>query len=113
MVRKYRELHAWQVGFSLARLIYAITALFPKAKTFGLTAQIQRAAVSIPGNLAEGTRRASDEKFAHIARGSLNEMETPLLLAQEFGYCQLTADLLNEIERLHALLNGLRNPLNT
>ncbi len=72
--------------------------------------------MSIPSNLAEGAGRGSSKEFAHfvhIARGSLNEMETQLLLAQEFGYCQLTADLLHEIERLHALLNGLRNSLNT
>jgi four helix bundle protein len=114
-VRKYRELHAWQAGFSLARQMYELTAAFPREEAFGLTSQIRRAVVSVPSNLAEGTGRASKKEFAqfvHISRGSLNEMETQLLLAQELGYCRLSDDLLQDIERLHALLNGLRNSLN-
>ena len=114
-MRTYRELHAWQVGFALARRIYEVSAAFPKDEAFGLTAQIRRAAVSIPCNLAEGAGRAGPKEFAHfvhIARGSLNEMETQLLLAQDLGYCRIDADLHHDIERLHALLNGLRNSLN-
>lgn len=116
VARKYRELHAWQVGFSLARQIYEVTVVFPKEEVLGLTAQIRRSAVSIPSNLAEGAGRSSHKEFAHfvhIARGSFNEMETQLLLAQEVGFCQLTPDWLHDIGRLHALLNGLRNSLNT
>lgn len=115
MVRKYRELHAWQVGFALARRIYELSAAFPKEESFGLTSQIRRAAVSVPSNLAEGAGRASKKEFAqfvHFARGSLNEMGTQLLPAQELGCCQPTADIQHDIERLHALLNGLRNSLN-
>jgi four helix bundle protein len=114
-VRNYRELHAWQVGFSLARQAYELTSRFPQQEIFGLTSQIRRAAVSVPSNLAEGAGRASKKEFAHfvhVARGSLNEMETQLLLAQELSYCRLSDDLLQDIERLHALLNGLRNSLN-
>ncbi|MCK9517081.1 MAG: four helix bundle protein [Ottowia sp.] len=114
-MRSYRELHAWQVGFSLARQIYTLTAAFPPEESWGLTSQIRRAAVSVPSNLAEGAGRASRKEFSqfvHIARGSLNEMETQLLLAQALGFCQLSDDLLDRIERLHALLNGLRNSLN-
>ena len=114
-MRNYRELHAWQVGFSLARQLYELTAVFPREEVFGLTSQIRRAAVSVPSNLAEGAGRASKKEFVqfvNIARGSLNEIETQLLLAQELGYCQLSDDLQQNIERLHALLNGLRNSLN-
>ena len=90
-MRNYRELHAWQVSFSLARQIYEVTATFPREEMFGLTSQLRRAAVSLPSNLAEGAGRASKKEFVqfvHIARGSLNEMETQLLLAQELGYCR-------------------------
>jgi four helix bundle protein len=69
----------------------------------------------VPSNLAEGAARASKKEFVqfvNIARGSLNEMETQLLLAQELDYCRLPDDLQQNIERLHALLNGLRNSLN-
>ena len=89
--------------------------MFPKEEVFGLTSQLRRAAVSLPSNLAEGAGRASKKEFVHfvhIARGSLNEMETQLLLAQDLGYCRLSDSLLHDIERLHALLNGLRNSLN-
>jgi four helix bundle protein len=113
-VRNYRELHAWQVGFTLAKQMYALTAAFPREEVFGLIAQIRRAAVSVPSNLAEGAGRGSKKEFAQfisIARGSLNEMETQLLLAQELGYCHISDDLRQDIERLYALLNGLRNSL--
>ena len=95
--------------------MYELTAVFPKEETFGLTSQIRRAAVSVPSNLAEGAGRASKKEFVqfvHVARGSLNELETQLLLAQELGYCRLSDNLLQDVERLHALLNGLRNSLN-
>jgi four helix bundle protein len=114
-VRKYRELTAWQVAFALARRVYEVTESFPKHEAFGLTSQLRRAAVSIPSNLAEGAGRGGKKEFAHfvtLARGSLNELETQLLIAQELQYCRLTDDLTQEIERLFALLNGLRNSLN-
>jgi four helix bundle protein len=114
-VRNYRDLLAWQVSFELARLVYELTESFPKHEVFGLTAQMRRAAVSIPSNLAEGAGRGGKKDFAHfvtMGRASLNELETQLLLAQALGYCELTDALQQQIERLFALLNGLRNSLN-
>ncbi|WP_297747019.1 four helix bundle protein [Hydrogenophaga sp.] len=114
-VRNYRELVAWQVSFALARRIYEITEAFPRNEMFGLTSQLRRAAVSIPSNLAEGAGRSTRKEFAHfvtMARGSLNEMETQVLLAKELGFVQGADDLALDIERLFALLNGLRNSLN-
>ena len=115
-MRNYRELVAWQVAFALARRIYEMTDSFPTQEAFGLTSQLRRAAVSIPSNLAEGAGRAGKKEFAHfvtLARGSLNELETQLLLAQELHYCTLPDELTQDIERLFALLNGLRNSLNS
>ncbi len=114
-MRNYRELTAWQVAFALVRRIYEMTEPFPKHEVFGLTSQLRRAAVSIPSNLAEGAGRGGKKEFAHfvtLARGSLNELETQLLLAQDLNYCTLPDDLTQDIERLFALLNGLRNSLN-
>lgn len=114
-MRNYRQLVAWQVAFALARRIYEVTETFPKSEMFGLVTQLRRAAVSIPSNLAEGAGRSGAKEFAHfvtIARGSLNELETQLLLAGELGFCETIDDLTQEIERLFALLNGLRNSLN-
>ena len=114
-MRNYRNLQAWQVSFELARLVYELTESFPKHEIFGLTAQMRRAAVSIPSNLAEGAGRGGKKDFAHfvtMARASLNELETQLLLAQALGYWEMTDAMQQRNERLFALLNGLRNSLN-
>jgi four helix bundle protein len=114
-VRNYRNLQAWQVSFELVRLVYELTESFPKHEIFGLTAQMRRAAVSIPSNLAEGAGRSGKKEFVHfvtMARASLNELETQWLLAQALGYCEMTDAMQQRIERLFALLNGLRNSLN-
>ncbi len=114
-MRNYRNLQAWQVSFELVRLVYELTESFPKNEIFGLTAQMRRAAVSIPSNLAEGAGRSGKKEFVHfvtMARASLNELETQWLLAQALGYCEMTDSMQQRIERLFALLNGLRNSLN-
>ena len=114
-MRKYRELVAWQVGFDLAKRIYLLTDAFPKSEAFGLASQMRRAAVSIPSNLAEGAGRSTKRDFAQfvtIARGSLNELETQYLLAQELGFCAGDDEVNSMIERLYGLINGLRNTLN-
>lgn len=114
-MRNDRNLQAWQVSFELARLVYELTESFPKHEIFGLTAQMRRAAVSIPSNLAEGAGRGGKKEFVHfvtMASASLNELETQWLLAQALGYCEMTDSMQQLIERLFALLNGLRNSLN-
>ena len=72
---------------SLARLVYDVAGDFPKGETFGLTAQMRRAAVSIPSNIAEGQARYSKREFTHFlrnSRGSLAELETQILLARDW-----------------------------
>ncbi|MDO5289761.1 MAG: four helix bundle protein [Pseudomonadota bacterium] len=116
-MRNFRDLLAWQVSFELARLVYQHTERFPQEETFGLKSQMRRAAVSIPSNLAEGAGRSTKKEFSHfvtVARGSLNELQTQVLLSAALGF--LTQDSLPplqaRIDRLYALLNGLRNSLN-
>ena len=77
----------------LAREVYRGTGSFPKHELYGLTQQIRRAAVSVPSNVAEGKGRHSDKEFAHFlfnARGSLLELQTQLILAEELEYLSVS-----------------------
>ena len=92
----YRELKVWRLAMELAEDVYKLCAEFPRQEVYGLTSQLQRAAVSIPSNIAEGQARNSSKEFNHflgIARGSLAELETQIMLAQHLGY--LTEEEIN------------------
>ena len=85
----YKNLQIWQKGMEMAKNLYSLTKKFPKEELYGLTSQIRRSSLSIPSNIAEGSRRISDKEFANfilIARGSLAETETQIILAEEFDY---------------------------
>jgi four helix bundle protein len=76
-------------SYEVAREVYRGTEKFPRHELYGLTQQIRRAAISVPSNIAEGKGRHSDKEFAHFlcnARGSLLELETQLILAEELEY---------------------------
>ncbi|HEX8220640.1 MAG TPA: four helix bundle protein [Chloroflexia bacterium] len=116
-IRSYRDLIAWQKAMDLVEHIYVGTRNWPKAELYGLTNQVQRAAVSVPSNIAEGQGRTSTKEFLHhlsIARGSLFEVETQLLIAQRLNYLTKTdADrLLSEAGEISRLLSGLLRSLN-
>ena len=84
MTTHFRELDVWRLSMDLAGLVYQLTATFPREERFGLSAQMQRAAVSIPSNIAEGNARQSRRQYAHfisIASGSNAELQTQLQLA--------------------------------
>ncbi|MER8433897.1 four helix bundle protein [Mesorhizobium caraganae] len=87
-IESYRDLIVWQQAMDLAVSIYEITRAWPKDERYGLTAQVRRAATSVPANIAEGygrESRASYQQFLRIAQGSLKELETHLLIAQRVG----------------------------
>ena len=89
MIRSYRDLHVWQVGVRLVIVSYEVGRLLPTDERFGLTAQIRRAAVSIPANVAEGHGRSSRGDYRHhvwIAAGSLRELETLFAIVTELKY---------------------------
>jgi four helix bundle protein len=89
MVNSYKDLIVWQKAMALTEMIYALTQSFPKEEVYGLKSQVRRAAVSVPSNIAEGNARNSQAEyiqFLSIARGSLAEVETQLILAERFGY---------------------------
>jgi four helix bundle protein len=90
MATNYRELAVWQKAMSLAESAYSVANLLPDRERFGLSAQIRRAAISVPSNIAEGHERrsrAEDRRFIAIACGSLAELETQLELAKRlYGF---------------------------
>jgi four helix bundle protein len=112
MVKTHRDLLAWQKGMALAKAVYEATRAFPKEELFGLTSQIRRAAVSVPANIAEGSGRGSTKEFLQflmIARGSLAEVETLLLLAKDLSMVsgEAFAKLEILINEISALIGGL------
>ncbi len=114
MKRKHHDLECWQTAMTLAKAVYALTASFPAHEVYGLTSQIRRSAVSVPSNIAEGSARLSEREFLHflgIARGSLSELETQLLLARDIGYWKDESFSIEMIDRLFGLLGGLINHL--
>jgi four helix bundle protein len=88
-IQNYRDLHVWTAAILLARQLYAISERFPRTEIFGLTQQLRRAAVSVACNIAEGHARGTTNEFVRfirIARGSLAEIDTQIVLASELGY---------------------------
>ncbi|MBR5622942.1 MAG: four helix bundle protein [Opitutales bacterium] len=85
----HENLEVWKLSIELVSEIYKISRKFPREAMFGLSAQMQRAAVSIPSNIAEGAARQSPKdflKFVRIAQGSLAELQTQLIIARNIGY---------------------------
>jgi len=109
----YRDLVAWQKSMALAEAVYRETAAFPVDERYGLTAQMRRAAVSVPSNIAEGQgRHSSDDEFLRflgIAHGSLCELDTQLELASRLRL--LTPEATERVrpvsEEVGRVLNGL------
>lgn len=98
----------------LCTAIYELTENFPDREKFGLSAQLRRAAVSVPSNIAEGAARNSRADFANfirIARGSLAEIETQLLIAQRLNYLGQDLPVSEKVECLFAKLNALLKSL--
>jgi four helix bundle protein len=87
-VQSHRDLMVWQKSMDLAVLVYGLAEQFPKSETYRLVSQITRAAASVPANIAEGHERGSREfsHFLSIAKGSLMEVETLLMLAVRLNY---------------------------
>ena len=111
-IQTYRDLLAWQRGVDLAVDIYALTRTFPKSELFGLSSQVQRSAVSIAANVAEGYGRSGPGEYLRFlsnARGSLRETETHLIIANRVGFSEDPAHLalMNRADEVGRLLYGL------
>ena len=111
-IESYKDLDVWQVAMTLAQESYLLTARFPKDEMYGMSAQIRRAAVSIPANIAEGYGRdqtGSFVQFLRIAQGSARELETHLILAERIQLVgqQAVAPLQELCERVSKMLRSL------
>ncbi len=105
---RFRDLEVWRVSMDLVVKVYEITREFPKSEQFGLAAQLQRSAVSIPSNIAEGSGRGTRKDFAHFldqARGSLFEVITQLEICRSLNFGDL--DKINAIQMEYEIL-GMR-----
>lgn len=116
MIQSYRDLEVWKKSRQLVKQIYLLTKLFPKEELYGLTVQLRRAVISIPSNIAESHSRHSTKdyiNFVSVAIGSLAEVDTQVLLAQDLEY--ITAQDCNEvnqqIQSLQQMLHKLRSSL--
>jgi len=112
----YKDLIAWQKAMDLVTAIYDTTEAFPPNEQFGLVSQLRRAAVSVPSNIAEGRNHYSNRDFVRFlrhARGSLAEIETQILIAQQRRYlpATTTAELAQQLDELGRILSGLINSL--
>jgi four helix bundle protein len=106
------DLKVWQISHQLVLQVYSMTKTFPTEERFRLTDQLCRAAISIPTNIAEGKGRNSTKEYIHfvsISRGSVEEVNYLLLLAQDLGYIPVeTYSAINtEYQRVGRMLNGL------
>lgn len=110
----FRDLIAWREALLLVEVVYRETDSLPRDEAFGSRAQIRRAAVSVPSNLAEGSSRNSSRElrqFVGIASGSLAELETQLELAVRLGFLEAGATAIRQTDRVGRLVGALRSSL--
>ena len=115
-MKDFRSLKVWEKGHSLTLSIYEISKEFPKEELYGVSAQLRRAMVSIPTNLAEGCGRGSDKdfrRFVQIAMGSASETEYLLFLCKDLKYIadEKFNQLLTEIQEIKKMLSSLISKL--
>jgi four helix bundle protein len=108
----FKDLESWQCAFELALQVYSATRNFPREETYGLSAQMRRAAVSVVSNIAEGKGRSSDKEllqFLATSKGSLFELETQVELAAQLSYLRpsQSGDLISKVNETGRLLSGL------
>ena len=115
MARRYKahySLDAWRLAFEFVPVAYALARQFPADERYELSSQLRRAATSVVLNIAEGAGRHSSPDFSRflvIARGSIVEMDTLLLLAEKMSYISIiqTEEALAALDHITALVNGL------
>ena len=115
-VSYFTELTVWQKSMDLSADIYAAVKLLPREETYGLSDQMRRAVISIPSNIAEGNQRASKREysqFLYIAKGSLAELITQIMLCERLGYMkkEKKEQLIEQCFEIGRMLSGLINKL--
>jgi len=117
VINSYKDLLVWQKGMDLVEYSYNLSKKLPTTEQFGLISQLKRAAVSVPSNIAEGYGRQSTgsyKQFLSIARGSLLEVETQILLCIRLKYIDSdeTEIILKEVDSLNKMLSSLISKIN-
>ena len=117
MIHKFSDLFVWQKSIAFVKEIYRITTKYPKSELFGLTSQIQRAAISMPANIAEGCGRNSKKEFSRfidIAIGSAFELETLLQISFELNYIEELEynTLMKDLYEIQKMMYDLQQTLN-
>jgi four helix bundle protein len=112
-VQRFTELKVWQRSHALVLQAYRLTKSFPAEERYGLTSQLRRAALSVPTNIAEGSKRQTNaeySRFLNIAEGSLAETEYLLMVSRDLGYLSEPASkpVLAESDEIAKMLHGLR-----
>src|SRR4051794_10458612 len=113
-IAHHQDLVVWKRAMQLAEDVYKLSATLPTEERFGLKMQMRRAVASIPANISEGAGRGTRTEFARyvvIARGSLSELETHLLLCERLGYLVHDGGVHSHIHQLRSMLSKLRNVL--
>jgi four helix bundle protein len=111
-IKSFRDLNIWQKGIDLVKDIYKETQHFPKEEVYGLTNQLQRAAISIPSNIAEGhirQHRAEFRQFLSVALSSLAELETQLIISRELNYmsAEKSQGLIGQVDSIGKMVRSL------
>jgi len=115
-MHNFKELKVWQLGIKISKQIFLVTRNFPLEERYALTSQLNRCAISIPSNIAEGCGRKSDKEFNQflsISLGSAFELETQIILAVEFGHLnkEIFNDLITQINEIQKMIGGLQKSL--
>ena len=106
----HTDLLVWKKSMELVVLVYKFAKTLPTHEKYGLASQIQRASVSIPSNIAEGSGRVSKKellRFLYIARGSLSELDTQLKICEMLEHCKITKELIDKLDHTSILLMKL------
>lgn len=111
-VRSFEELEVWRKSLALAEAVYKASRAWPPEERYGLTQQLRRAAASVPANIAEGAERKTPREFARflaIARGSLGEAKTFVILAERLEFLSQVdaARLKNDADEIGRMIAGL------
>jgi len=112
-MESYRELIVWQKSFELVKDVYQLTGTLPQSEKFGLVSQLRRCVVSIPSNIAEGSKRGTKKdyiQFLRIALGSSAELETQLLLVAELYNIKIK-NVLNTVGEIQKMLYSMIHKL--
>ena len=109
-VLEHRKLEVWQTSMDFVVKVYALFEKFPSEEKFGLVAQLRRASVSIPSNIAEGCSRNNHKEtmqFLYFSLGSLSEVEPQLILSERLGFIRLENDIMQMILEIRNMLYGV------